>query len=110
MKRKNRQLRFDFPDYSAAQQERDVERSERLKQKDVYVMRVNGVWNAYLPRPHYPLAMTGHRGEELKDFIKGVKKSFEEEMHIKPHFHNIVNQGIEDYIKPQTIVQNLLER
>lgn len=107
---KNKQLRINFPDYTAAQQERDVEHSERLKQKDVYVLRVNGVWNAYMPRPHYPLAITGHRGEELPDFIKGIKKSFEDEFKIHPHFHNIVNKGVEDYIKQQMIVQNLLER
>ena len=104
-----KEQRLPFPDYTPAEQERDVERSKRLKQKDVYVMRVNGVWNAYMPRPHYPFSITGHRGEELTDFIKGVKKSFEEEFKINPHFHNIINKGVEDYIKQQMIVQNLLE-
>ena len=102
--------RIPFSDYTPAQQKRDVEKFEKRKLTDVYVIRVNGIWNAYVPRPHYPLAITGDRGENLIDFIKGVKKSFEEDFNIKPHFHNIYNKGIEDYIKQQMIVQKLVER
>ena len=104
----SKQLRMSFTDYTSEEQERDVERFKRLKQKDVYIMRVNGVWNAYIPRKRYPFSITGHRGEELTDFIKGVKESLEE-FKIHPNFHNIINKGVEDYLKQQMIVQNLLE-
>ena len=47
-----KQLRIDFPDYSAKEQERDIARAERLKKTDVYVSRVDGVWNAIISRKH----------------------------------------------------------
>ena len=103
-----KEKRLPFPDYTPEEQERDVERFKRLKQKDVYIMRVNGVWNAYIPRKRYPLAITGDRGEQLTEFIVGVKESLEE-FKIHPNFHNIINKGVDDYLKQQMIVQNLLE-
>ena len=104
------QKRIPFPDYTPSQQERDVDKYKRRNSTDVYVMRVNGVWNGYIPDKDYPAAFTGKRGEELKDFISGLKQKLEEKYHIKPMFHNIINQGIEDYLKQQMIAQKLLER
>ncbi len=103
-----KEQRLSFPDYTPGEQERDVERFKRLKQKDVYIMRVNGVWNAYIPRKRYSLAITGDRGEQLKEFVEGVKESLEE-FKIHPNFHNIINKGVDDYLKQQMIVQDLLK-
>ena len=102
--------RIPFSDYTPAQQKRDVEKFEKLKLTDVYVMRVNGVWNGYMPDKDYPVAFTGKSGEELTSFIKGLKLKLEEKYNIKPNFHNIINKGVEDYLKQQMIVQKLLER
>lgn len=59
---KERQLRFSFPDYPVEEQEKDVAKSERLKQTDVYVMRVDGVWGAFIPRKRCSISITGERG------------------------------------------------
>lgn len=99
--------RLPFSDYPANEQKKDVERFESKQKKDVYIVRVNGVWNAYVARKKYPLAIPAERGEELTDFIVGLKKSLEE-MAIKPNFHCIRNKGVEDYLKQQMIIHNLI--
>ena len=99
--------RIPFPDYPASEQRRDFERFERLQQKEVYIMRVNGVWNAYLPRKKHPLSIPAERGEELAEFIKSLQEEFKE-LKIKPRFRCIRNKGVEDFIKQQLILHNLL--
>ena len=39
-----KELRLDFPDYPAAEQEKDAERAARRKETEIYVMKVNGAW------------------------------------------------------------------
>lgn len=103
-----KQLRIDFPDYPAKEQEKDIERSQCLKQIETYVMRVDGVWGAYIPRPRHSISITGNKGENLPEFIKGVTEKLDE-FNIKPRFRCILNKGVEDFIKQQIIIQNLIK-
>lgn len=102
------QSRFPFPDYPPEEQEKDAKRYAELQKKDVYIMRVNGVWGAFLPRPKHSLSITGERGEELADFITNMKLSFEEDYKILPRFRCVINKGIEDHLIQQIEIQKLL--
>lgn len=93
-----RQLRIDFPDYSAEQQERDAKRAERLKKTDVYVSRVDGVWNAIIPRK-YNYVICAHKGEELKEFCENLIISMAEDFKLQPHFRCVRNEGIDAHFR-----------
>jgi len=104
---KEQQTRIPFSDYPVKEQEKDVAKYERLQEKDVYVMRVDGVWGAFLPRKVCSVSITGKRGQDLTPFINDVKSCLED-FNIKPRFHCIYNKGIEDYLRQQIIAQRLL--
>lgn len=100
------QSRIDFPDYPAKLQERDAERAERLKKTDVYVSRVDGVWNAIVPRKHN-IVINGLKGEDLTEFVKNVSDDLAE-MNIKPNFRCVRNQGIDaHFIHNQQILRSI---
>jgi tRNA(Ile2) C34 agmatinyltransferase TiaS len=97
---------FDFSDYSAEQQERDAKRAERLKKTDVYVSRVDGVWNAIIPKKHN-IVINGLKGEQLTEFVKNVSEDLAE-MNIKPHFRCVRNHGIDaHFIHNQQILRSI---
>lgn len=98
-----KELRLDFPDYPAAEQEKDVERSARLKQSDIYVMRVNGVWGGYMPRPKCSMTFNAQRGVELAEFIHTLNEELRE-MNIKPRFRCVENQGVAEHIKQHQFI------
>lgn len=90
-----KQLRIPFPDYSAEQQEADVERFKFLEKKyqpHIFLLKFDGLW----------ASMT---------FSDGVKHKFYEGMNLyqtfnavkKTHpFHKmkyIINQGLENYLR-----------
>ena len=100
---KDDQLRIPFPDYPAAEQERDARISERKKQTDVYVMKVNGAWGGYLPRRRCSLTFNVERGVELEEFV-GVVKEVLAKMKINPRFRCIQNQGVADHIMQQQFI------
>jgi tRNA(Ile2) C34 agmatinyltransferase TiaS len=103
------QLRINFPDYSAEQQERDAKRAEQLKKTDVYVSRVDGVWNAIIPREHN-IVINGLKGEDLTEFVKNVSEDLAE-MNIKPNFRCVRNHGIDaHFIHNQQILKRFNER
>lgn len=91
------QLRIDFPDYPASEQIRDIEKAKWQKRSDVYVSRVDGVWNAIIPRKHN-IVINGLKGEQLTDFIKNVSEDLAE-MNIKPNFRCVRNQGIDAHFR-----------
>lgn len=105
-----KQLRIDFPDYSAENQERDAQRYEEKQKKDIYIVKVRGTYGAYLPRESLPISVNSDNGDDLTSFYGKAKDFFENELHIKPKFHCIHNQGIEDYILHQVAIQKLLGR
>ena len=91
------QLRLPFSDYPAEQQERDAKRAERLKKTDVYVSRVDGVWNAIVPRKHN-IIINGLKGEQLTEFVKNVSEDLVE-MNIKPRFRCVRNIGLDAHFR-----------
>lgn len=105
-----KQLRIDFPDYTAKEQERDAQRYDRLSKKDIYIMRVDGVWGAFMPRDKCSISLTGKQGQELAPFILEAQDFFTEELNIKPNFHCVLNRGIEHHLRQQIIAQNIFER
>lgn len=101
-----KQLRIDFPDYSAKEQERDIARVERLKKTDVYVSRVDGVWNAIISRKHN-IVINGLKGEDLTEFVKNMSEDLAE-MNIKPNFRCVRNHGIDaHFIHNQQILRSI---
>ena len=101
--------RFDFPDYTAQNQERDAKRYEERQKKDVYIVKVKGNYGAYMPDGDDYISYGNHEAKDLTSFYK-VAKPYFEKLGIKPKFHCIHNQGIEDYILHQVQIQKLLSR
>ena len=93
-----KQLRFDFPDYSARQQEIDAKRAEWLKITEVYISKVDGVWNAIIPKKHN-IVINGNNGEDLTEFCTNLKQSLIEDFNIKPQFRCIQNIGLDEYFR-----------
>lgn len=92
-----KQLRIDFPDYPARQQERDIAKAEYRKQTEVYISKVDGVWNAIIPRKHN-FIINGIKGEVLIDFIESVSDELKE-MNIKPQFRCVENYGLDAHFR-----------
>lgn len=88
---------FDFPDYREHEQIRDIERAKWLKRSDVYVSKVDGVWNAIVPRKHN-IVINGKQGEELTEFVMNVKEKLED-FGIDPDFRCVRNQGIDAHFR-----------
>ena len=84
-----KQLRLDFSDYSAREQERDTMRS-RFRQ--VYLMRVDGKW------AHYTLV----EGKEDYDSHDGdlTQTYYEVKQKLPQHSVKVIqNKGLEDYLR-----------
>ena len=104
-----KQLRIDFPDYSAQQQEIDATRAERRQTKDIYVMRVNGDWGAVMPRPRHNVIFNADKGVDLIEFVENVRDDLVD-LGIKPRFHCVQNFGIESKIAEHQIVKRLFTK
>lgn len=104
-----KQLRIDFPDYTAENQERDAERYAEKQKKDVYIVKVRGTYGAYLPRESLPLSVNSNHGQGFTEFVQETKDFFENKLHIKPRFRCILNKGVENFIYQQIVVQNLIK-
>lgn len=88
------QQRLNFPDYSAIEQEIDFRKYQRRQLTDVYVLRVNGIWNAVIPDEHN-VFIAGKEKEELEDFYKGIDKKIKS-FGIKPRYRCVQNYGLEE--------------
>lgn len=98
-----KQLRIDFPDYPAAEQEKDIERHKHLKEREIYVMKVNGAWGGYMPRPKCSITFNAERGIEIGEFIENLTTELKE-LHIKPRFRCIENYGVAEHIKQHQFI------
>ena len=98
-----KQLRIDFPDYPAEEQERDAERHKQLKEREIYVMKVDGAWGGYMPRPKCSLTFNAERGIEIGDFIKNLTTELEE-LNIKPRYRCVENYGIAEHIRQHQFI------
>jgi len=84
-----KQLRFDFPDYSAKEQERDAMRSCF---KQVYLMRVDGKW------AHFTII----NGKDDYDSYEGdlTQTYYEVKNKLPLHVVKVIqNKGLEDYLR-----------
>lgn len=97
-----KQLRINFPDYTAKEQERDAMKS-RFRQ--VYLMRVNGKW------AHYTLL----DGKEDYDTHDGdlTQTYYEIKSCLPLHSVKVIqNKGLEDYLRdmlPKKKVKNQIK-
>ena len=72
-------------------------------EKDVYIVKVKGNYGAYLLDGDDNISYSNFNAKNLIDFYN-VAKNFFERIGIKPKFHCILNQGVEEYILHQTQV------
>ena len=102
------QLRIDFPDYPAEEQERDVKRSEQKKLTDVYMTKADDVWHAIIIKKH-SIIISGKKDEDLMTFCMNIKEELQE-MNIAPRFHYFNNRGIEEHlVQKQAILRKINE-
>lgn len=101
---------LDFEDYSASEQEKDYKKWLTTKQKDVYVLRVSGVWNCFIADGRNPVSISGEFGQDLTDFISEMKPKVKKLFNLKPKFHCIINQGIEEYLRERVEINKLLDK
>lgn len=104
-----KELRIDFPDYTAENQERDARKFEERQKKDVYIVKIRGHYGAYMPDGNDFISYGNFDVKDLKEFYECSNRYFAK-LKIKPKFHCIHNQGIEDYILQQVQIQKLLGR
>ena len=103
------QLRIDFPDYSAHEQEVDAARYQNLQEREVYLVKVDGAWGGYIPCEEVSLTINGKRGEELGEFFKKAVKQLKK-FNIKGRFRCVLNYGIEEEVKKyQYLIQKFNE-
>ena len=106
---KIKELRIDFPDYTAQNQERDAQRNSEKQKKDVYIVKIKGNYGACMPDGDDFISYGNSKAKDLTEFYKVAHKYFEK-LGINPKFHCILNQGIEDFILQQIQIQKLLGR
>lgn len=92
-----KELRLPFADYPAEEQERD-ELCKKGKTRDVYIMRVDGVWGGYMPRNKLSITFNAPNGADLTEFVSELRKELSE-MGINARFRCVRNLGIEEQIR-----------
>lgn len=95
---KMKQLRIDFPDYPAEQQERDVERFKYLEkryQPHIFLLKVDGMW----------ASMTFSGGKVTHKFYENMNlyQTFNavKESHPLHKMKYIINKGLEYYLRQE---------
>lgn len=78
-------------------------------ERDIYIVKVKGNYGAYLLDGDDNISYSNFNVKNLADFYS-VTKNFFERIGVKPKFHCVLNQGIEDYILKQITIQKLLGR
>lgn len=92
--KKMKQLRLNFSDYSAEQQERDVQHfaevSKKVHKPTLFVLKVDGEW--------------AHLDLKMKHKFYGDKNLFQmyneiKETHPNHNLKYVINKGLEDYLR-----------
>lgn len=92
-----KQGRLNFSDYSADEQERDVERYKQLEKKyqpHIFLLKVNGMWASMTFSDG--IQHKFYEGMNLYQTFNAVKES-----HPRHKMKYIINQGLEAYLKQQ---------
>jgi hypothetical protein len=108
-KMNSKEPRFNFPDYTAGNQERDSEKYLESQKKDVYIVKIRGNYGAYLSDGNDNICYENFEAKNLKDFYYAAETFFEK-IKVKPRYHVLINKGIEEHILQQMLVQKLLGR
>ena len=92
-----KELRLDFSDYPAKEQEKDVERFKQLEKKrqpHIFLLKVDGLW----------ASMTFSDGVKHKFYEgKNLYQTFNavKETHPNHKMKYIMNEGLENYLREQ---------
>lgn len=92
----SKELRINFPDYTAEQQEADA---RKKPVKEIYITRVSGVWHGFIPRKRYSVTITADKGIELPDFVQEVKAEFPDYKMRCVRNYGIEKKAESDFIK-----------
>lgn len=103
-----KQLRLDFPDYSANEQYMDAIRAERREKTDVYMSKVDGIWQALIPNDQN-IVINGNVGQELADFCEKIAVLLKNGLKVIPRFRCISNSGIDEYLRKNQIISRRLK-
>ena len=98
-----KEQRLPFSDYPVKEQEVDAARAERRKNTDIYMSKVDGIWHALIP-DELDIIINGKIGEDLTKFYERLTKKLDKDFKIKPHFRNIQNSGVDEYIRSKQII------
>lgn len=89
-----KQLRIDFPDYPAEQQERDANKKPPLKLiRHAYLMRIDGEWAHFIISPKME-NIDFYDDKKLIDVCEILKRKFPD---YQPRV--IMNEGLENYLR-----------
>ncbi|MBQ7412650.1 MAG: hypothetical protein IJ077_08575 [Eubacterium sp.] len=91
-----KQLRIDFPDYPAKEQEKDVERFKLLEKKyqpHIFLLKFDGLW-ASMTFTGGKIRHKFYEGMNLYQTFNAVKKT-----HPFHKMKYIMNEGLENYLR-----------
>ena len=91
-----KEQRLSFSDYSAAEQEQDLERYRQAELKShphIFLLRVDGVWAHIIFAKDEPLHKF-YEGKKLLEVFKEVTEKFPNNK-----IRYIMNEGIENYLR-----------
>lgn len=97
--------RLNFSDYSAKEQERDVERFKELEKKyqpHIFLLKVNGMWASMTF--HDGVKHTFYEGMNLYQTFNKVK-----ETHPNHKMKYIINKGLENYLRQQYTKEQMIK-
>lgn len=100
-----KQLRLNFSDYSAKEQEADVERFKELEKKyqpHIFLLKFDGLWASMTF--HDGVKHTFYEGMNLYQTFNKVK-----ETHPFHKMKYIINQGLENYLREQYRKEQVLK-
>lgn len=78
----------------------------RIQKTSVYVSKVDGRWNAIVPRKHN-IVINGKYGEELTDFVTNVKQDLKE-FGIDASFRCVRNYGLDAHFRHNQAILNMI--
>lgn len=91
------QLRFDFPDYPASEQIRDIEKYQQKNiLKHAYLMKIDGEWAHFIIKPDGSEDYDFYHELKLPDVFYKLKEKMPDYKQ-----HVIQNKGLEDYLRYQ---------
>lgn len=101
-----KEQRLDFSDYSAKEQESDVERFKKLEKKyqpHIFLLKVSGMW-ASMTFTGGKISPKFYEGMNLYQTFNAVKKA-----HPFHKMKYIINQGLENYLREQYRKEQVLK-